>query len=83
MELKNPFGDMAHIIYVNGEDKSKTKLGKLMHDFHCTDAKDMHYKLLADRVRYFKETQKGRNASSGRMFCADRSGAETRTRCVR
>ena len=32
-----------------------------MHDFHCTDAKDMHYKLLADRVRYFKETQKGKD----------------------
>ena len=58
-ELKVPFGDSAHIIYVNGENKSKTKLGKLMHDFHCTDAKDMHYKLLADRVKYFKETQKG------------------------
>ena len=56
-----PFGDMAHIIYVNGENKSKTKLGKLMHDFHCTEAKDMNYKLLADRVRYFKETQKGRD----------------------
>ena len=56
-----PFGDMAHIIYVNGENKSKTKLGKLMQDFHCTEAKDMNYKLLADRVRYFKETQKGRD----------------------
>ena len=60
-EMGSPFGDMAHIIYVNGENRSKTKLGKLMHDFHCTEAKDMNYKLLADRVRYFKETQKGRN----------------------
>ena len=56
-----PFGDMAHIIYVNGENRSRTKLGKLMHDFHCTEAKDMNYKILADRVRYFKETQKGRD----------------------
>ena len=32
---------------------------KLMHDFSCTDAKDMHYKILADRVRYFKEDAKG------------------------
>ncbi len=30
-----------------------------MHDFSCTDAKDMHYKILADRVRYFKEDAKG------------------------
>ncbi|MCR5238331.1 MAG: Rpn family recombination-promoting nuclease/putative transposase [Lachnospiraceae bacterium] len=56
-----PFGDMAHIIYVNGENKSRTKLGKLMQDFHCTEAKDMNYKILADRVRYFKETQKGKD----------------------
>jgi predicted transposase/invertase (TIGR01784 family) len=60
-EIGSPFDDKAHIIYVNGENKSKTKLGKLMHDFHCTEAKDMNYKLLADRVRYFKETQKGRD----------------------
>ena len=60
-EMKSPFDDKAHIIYVNGENKSKTKLGKLMHDFHCTDARNMNYKLLADRVRYFKETQKGRD----------------------
>ena len=30
-----------------------------MSDFFCTDAKDMHYKELADRVRLFKETKKG------------------------
>lgn len=78
-----PFGDMAHIIYVNGENKSKTKLGKLMQDFHCTEAKDMNYKLLADLVRYFKETQKGRTTSSGRRYCADRSGAEKGILCVR
>ncbi len=60
-ETGKPFNDMAHIIYVNGENRSKTKLGKLMQDFHCTEAKDMYYKLIADRVRYFKETQKGRN----------------------
>jgi len=29
-----------------------------MHDFSCTDAKDMHYKILADLVRYFKEDAK-------------------------
>lgn len=52
-------GDEAHIIYVNSQIKDDTKLGKLMHDFSCTDAKDMHYKILADRVRYFKEDAKG------------------------
>ena len=33
--------------------------GKLMHDFFCTDPDDMHYKELADKVRYFKEDEKG------------------------
>lgn len=53
------FGDEAHIVYVNSQIKDETELGKLMHDFSCTDAKDMHYKILADRVRYFKEDAKG------------------------
>ncbi|MDO4307901.1 MAG: PD-(D/E)XK nuclease family transposase [Eubacteriales bacterium] len=53
------FGDEAHIIYVNSQIKDDTELGKLMHDFSCTDAKDMHYKILAERVRYFKEDAKG------------------------
>jgi len=30
-----------------------------MHDFHCTNPEDMHYKILADRVRYFKQTEEG------------------------
>lgn len=30
-----------------------------MQDFHCTNPKDMNYKILADRVRYFKEDQRG------------------------
>lgn len=53
------FGDEAHIIYVNSQIKDETELGKLMFDFSCTDAKDMHYKILAERVRYFKEDVKG------------------------
>ncbi len=54
------FNDGEHIVYVNGEDKnSSTELGRLMHDFYCTDADDMHFKQLADRVRYFKENEEG------------------------
>lgn len=30
-----------------------------MSDFFCTDAKDMCYKELSDRVRHYKETEKG------------------------
>ena len=54
------FSDGEHIIYVNGEDKnSATELGRLMHDFFCTEPDDMHYKELADRTRYFKKDEKG------------------------
>ena len=53
------FSDESHIIYVNSQIKDESALGKLMHDFSCTDAKDMKYKILADRVRYFKEDEKG------------------------
>ena len=58
--LNRPFDDGAHIIYVNGENRdSTTDLGKLMHDFFCVNPKDMHYKELAERASYFKETEKG------------------------
>lgn len=54
------FDDGEHIIYVNGADRdSTTELGKLMHDFFCINPDDMNYKELADKVRYFKEDEKG------------------------
>lgn len=53
------FGDESHILYVNAQIRDDTALGQLMHDFACTRAEEMHYSILADRVRYFKEDQKG------------------------
>jgi len=53
------FGDESHIIYINSQIKDETELGRLMHDFSCTNADDMYYNILAERVRYFKEDQKG------------------------
>ena len=53
------FNDQSHIIYVNSQIKDETALGKLMHDFFCTDAKDMFYPVLANRVQYFKQDAKG------------------------
>ena len=58
--MGQPFDDGEHILYVNGADKnSATELGKLMHDFFCTDPDDMYFQQLADKVRYFKEDEKG------------------------
>lgn len=55
------FGDGAHIIYVNGEFQDTSHpVGCLMHDFSCKDADDMLNPILAEEVRYFKETEGGR-----------------------
>lgn len=53
------FGDGSHILYVNSECKDDTPLGKLMYDFGCTDPKDMHYPVLAERARFYKEEKEG------------------------
>ncbi|MCD7846519.1 MAG: PD-(D/E)XK nuclease family transposase [Oscillospiraceae bacterium] len=54
------FGDGSHIIYVNGEyTNEEDPIGKLVHDFKCKSASEMHYELFADRARYFKEDEGG------------------------
>lgn len=57
------FNDGEHIIYVNGVDRdSSTALGRLMHDFFCTDPDDMNYQQLAKKARFFKENEEGKAA---------------------
>ena len=51
--------DETHIVYVNGQNKSDTELGKLIQDLHNKDYSTMNYKTLADKVRYYKTTEKG------------------------
>ena len=58
-EVRENFMDEAHIIYVNSKRQDDTELGRLMHDLHCKNAKDMYSKVLADRVYELKETQEG------------------------
>lgn len=53
------FEDGSHILYVNGAYRDETPIGKLMHDFSCTNPADMHYGVLADRVKFFKESKEG------------------------
>lgn len=55
----NSFEDGEHILYVNGEYRGDSALGKLMHDFNCTKADDMNFELMAERTRYLKENPKG------------------------
>ena len=48
MDTREEFRDGSHIVY-----------GRLMHDFSCTSPDEMNYKVLADRVRYYKESKEG------------------------
>ena len=59
MVTNAPFNDREHILYVNGQYNGDDDLGRLMHDFLCNDPDEMHYELLAERSRYFKEDPKG------------------------
>ncbi len=58
-EVKEVFDDGEHILYVNGEYRDDSPIGILMQDFSCTDPNKIHYKQLANRMRYFKEDEKG------------------------
>lgn len=53
------FDDGSHILYVNGAYRAENEIGRLMEDFACTSPDNMHYAVLAERVRYFKESKEG------------------------
>ncbi len=59
LTLSKPFDDGAHILYVNGEYRDDSDIGRLMHDFNCTDADDMNFPILAEKTRYLKENPRG------------------------
>ena len=58
-ETGEKFNDGSHILYVNGEYRKADPLGKLMNDFFCTNPGDMHYPVLAERTKFFKESKEG------------------------
>ena len=74
-----PFHDGAHILYVNGEYRGDSDIGKLMHDFNCTDADEMNIELLAQGTRYLKESPEGVSEMCREMeIMRDKSHAEGR-----
>ena len=54
-------GDGTHIIYVNGATRSKSDIGKLMHDFLCSNAAEMYFDILKRQVSHFKNSDEGRH----------------------
>ncbi|MBP5163759.1 MAG: PD-(D/E)XK nuclease family transposase [Spirochaetales bacterium] len=63
-EIDRDLDDRLHIIYVNGQYRGDDEMGRLMRDFSCTSAADMSYNELAERMRYFKETEEGLESMS-------------------
>lgn len=59
-ETEELFDDGSHIIYVNGNYKGNDEMGQLMKDFHQTNPENIYYDVLAQGVKHFKETERGR-----------------------
>ena len=53
--------DGTHIIYVNGETRSATEIGRLVHDLQCRDAAEMYFGVLRKQVSQFKNSEEGRH----------------------
>ena len=57
------FNDGEHILYVNGEYEDAagqvTEIGKLLHDFRCSDPNEMLIPEMQDASRKYKETEEG------------------------
>ena len=59
-EINEEFKDGEHIIYINASYKDDTtKLGKLVHDFLCSDPKDMIVPEISKCANEWKNTKKG------------------------
>ena len=52
--------DGTHIIYVNGATRSKSDIGKLVHDLLCPVASEMYFDVLKKQVSQFKNSEEGR-----------------------
>lgn len=62
------FNDRSHIIYVNAQITDETTaLGRLMHDFRCTNYEDMYHPVLANEVRHYKTEEEGVRTMSKAM----------------
>ena len=48
-----------NIIYVNGAYRGEDAIGRLMHDFSTSNADNMYYSNIAEKVRFHKQQSKG------------------------
>ena len=61
IDTEDFFNDGQHILYVNGEYRDDSDIGRLMHDFNCADPNEMYFELFKITSRHFKESQEGVN----------------------
>ena len=60
LKTGKPFDDGEHIIYINASYKNEnTELRKLLHDFMCSDPKDMVVPEISECANEWKNTKKG------------------------
>ncbi len=52
-------GDGSYIVYVNGENKEGTPIGKMIQDFWCTNPNDMCYDVLKNKSKELKGEMEG------------------------
>ena len=57
----DPYRARYHSSMLDIEYRDNSDIGRLMHDFNCTNASDMYFDLLAEKTRYLKENPKGVN----------------------
>ena len=63
-QIDRSLDDSLHIVYVNAQYRGDDDMGRLMRDFSCTNAADMTYNELAEKMRYYKETEEGLESMS-------------------
>ena len=55
LETGDLFDDFSHIVYVNSTYVDDSALGKLMHDFRCTNPSEMEYAFLQEKTKLMEE----------------------------
>ncbi len=66
-------------MYVNGAYRGDSDIGRLMHDFNCSDPNDMNFDLMKESSKFYKETPEGVKTMS-KVFEEIRDEAEKRAR---
>lgn len=59
-----PGNDGTSIMFINGEYRGNDQIGRLMHDFNAVRAVDMKNSMLAEGMKFYKETDLGRRELS-------------------